>query len=123
MRLAIVGCLLLHALDDHEDAAGAMGAQGQKIASNLQCTDVHGNKGAIGQLEHEATIARIERKRHLVSLRTFKSIAKEEILDVGPHNMLSIVERQRGHLAIDMQDSAILGAKGNGIARHLDQSS
>ena len=58
-----------------------------------------------------------------MSLRTFKSIAKEEILDVGPHNMLSIVERQRGHLAIDMQDSAILGAKGNGVARHLDQSS
>ena len=37
--------------------------------------------------------------------------------------MLSIVERQRGHLAIDMQDSAILSAKGNGVTRHLDQSS
>ena len=71
-----------------------MGTQGQKIVPDLQCTDVHGNKGAIGQLEHEAAVARIKRKRHLVSLCTFKSIAEEKVLNVGPHDMLSVVERQ-----------------------------
>ena len=121
--MAIVGRLLLHAFDNYENATRAAGVQGQKLVPDLQCADVHRNKGAIRQLEHEAAIARIERKRHLVSFRSFKSIAKEKVLDVGSHDMLSVVEHQREHLAIDMQDGAILGAKGDGVARHLDQSS